>query len=329
MRGAVILAGGEGRRFRQAGGVGEKALFKVGGRAMIRRVIDAVSEAVDEWVVAVDTEERAERLRSEVDGKIVVDKGPRGPLTGVATGFRELLPTACLVVPCDQPFLNPRVLNKLLSVVEEGWGAAVPLWPSGLHEPLMAAYLRGPALALCDALMAYGRTRPDDLIRAGLSVSFLSVPSELRPLDPELLSFINVNRPSDVGARPKCELTTGFSVEIWQSLDALEVARAALEALRSLDASPLDKVNIPFWHGLCWRAIAEGGERDAWKRATEWFRCEGRLHASKGLRLLEARALMDASRCLGHVDPDRSARLKEEAVSIYRRLGVEDKGCAQ
>ncbi|MEM4700028.1 MAG: molybdenum cofactor guanylyltransferase [Candidatus Nezhaarchaeales archaeon] len=328
MRGAVILAGGEGRRFRQAGGVGEKALFKVGGKSMIRRVIDAVSGAVDEWVVTVDTEERAEKLKSEVDGRIVVDKGPRGPLTGVATGLKVLSPTACLVVPCDRPFLNLRVLNKLLSVVEEGWGAAVPLWPNGLHEPLMAAYLRGPALSLCDALMAYGRTRPDDLIRAGLSVSFLSIPSELKPLDPELLSFVNINRPSDVEMRPRCELAAGFSVEVWQDIDAAEVAKAALEALESLSASPLDEVNIPFWHGLCWRAIAERGERDAWRRAAEWFGYERRLHASRGLRLLEARALMDASRCLSHVDLERSVKLREEAISIYRRLGVEAKGGA-
>ncbi|MCX8204968.1 MAG: NTP transferase domain-containing protein [Candidatus Nezhaarchaeota archaeon] len=327
----MILAGGEGRRFKQAGGLGEKALFKVGGRAMIRRVIDAVSEAVDEWVVAVDSEARAEKLRSEVGGSIVVDRGPRGPLTGVATGLEELSATACLVVPCDQPFLSSSVLDKLLSVVEEGWGAAVPLWPSGLPEPLMAAYSRRPAVALCGALMAYDRARPDDLVRAGLSVSFLSVTSELRPLDPELLSFINVNRPMDVEARPACKLVVGFSVKVWQRLDPLEVARVAVEALGSSGATTLSRLNIPFWHGLHWKVKAEGGEGGsyAWREAAKWFRREARLYASRRLRLLEARALMDASRCLSHVDPERSAKLRGRAVSIYRQLGVEDKGCAQ
>lgn len=328
MRGAVILAGGEGRRFRQAGGVGEKALFKVGGRSMIRRVIEAVSEAVDEWVVAVDTEERAEKLRGEVDGRIVVDRGPRGPLTGVATGLRELSPAVCLVVPCDLPFLNPRVLDRLLSKVEEGWEAAVPLWPNGLHEPLMAAYSREPALALCDALLAYGRTRPDDLIRAGLSTLFLSVTAELRPLDPGLLSFVNVNRPSDVDAKPKGAGAVGFSVGVWQSVSTFEVVEAALEALRTLNEASLSKVNVLFWHGLFWRAAAEKGQ-GAWVEAAKWFGHESHLHASRRLRLLEARALMDASRCLDRADPERSAKLKERALFIYRQLGVEDKGCAK
>jgi molybdopterin-guanine dinucleotide biosynthesis protein A len=325
MRGAVVLAGGSGRRFKRAGGVGEKALFKVGGRPMLKRVVEAVSEVVDEVVVAVDSEERARRLSGEVDGRVVMDRrGVSGPLAGMEAGLRGLSSTACLVVPCDQPFLKPSVLDRLLRGVEEGWEGVMPLWPHGLHEPLMAAYLREPALALCSALLAYGRSRPDDLVRAGLNTLFLSV-AELKPLDPPLLSFINVNRPSDVEAGPKLEVDGGSSVELKWGFNALEAAKAAFSSLRSLDPAPLSSFSSSFWQGLAYCLVAERRGEEAWRLAARSFKREAEAYASKGLKLLEVRALVDVARCLRNVDLEGSKMALEDAVAIYRQLKVEDK----
>jgi len=293
---------------------------------MLKHVIEAVSEVVDEVVVAVDSEERARRLSGEVDGRVVVDRrGASGPLAGIEAGLRGLSSTACLVVPCDQPFLKPSVLDRLLRGVEEGWEGVMPLWPHGLHEPLMAAYLREPALALCSALLAYGRSRPDDVARAGLNMLLLSV-AELKPLDPSLLSFVNVNRPGDVEARPKLEAEGGSSVELKWGFNALEVAKAALSSLGSLDPAPLSSFGSAFWKGLAYRLVAERRGGEAWRLAARWFKLEAEAYASKGLKLFEVRALIDVARCLRHVDPEGSRRALEDAVTIYRQLKVEDKG---
>ncbi len=323
-RGAAVLAGGEGRRFKVAGGRGDKALFKIEGKPMVVRVLEAVKEVVDEVIVVVDSWERAQRFAPALsDVRIVVDEeGPRGPLTGIRTGLRKLRAESCLITPCDVPFIKGAALNELLRKLEEGVEGVVPLWPNGFHEPLIAAYKREPALRVGDLLGKLGRTRPDDLVRAGLEVEFLSV-REIRKVDPDLDTFVNINKPSDLESRRPLKLSGELdSVRLRHPMELQEVAKLVEEAVAQRRASVVDDGGVLFWSALLRRVLAKSSSELI--EAATWYRREAELYDSLGLRLLRARALIDAYRCLeeGGVKADH---LMKEALGVYRELGVDRK----
>jgi molybdopterin-guanine dinucleotide biosynthesis protein A len=99
-------------------------------------------------------------------------------------------------LPCDLPLLSPGLLTVLFENAE-GHDAAIPRWPDGRIEPMVAVYLRSPARdAAIEALDAGDRANTD-LIRRILDVSYVPV-DELRAVDPGLDSFVNVNTPADL-----------------------------------------------------------------------------------------------------------------------------------
>ncbi|RLF12518.1 MAG: hypothetical protein DRJ98_00015 [Thermoprotei archaeon] len=328
MRGAIILAGGAGRRFRSAGGAVDKALFMVEGKPMLVRVAESVKEVVDEVVVAVDSETKAKNYAELVDWiDVVVDEGgPRGPLRGIRTGLRKLTADSCLVVPCDSPFLKPLVLDKLLRKVEEGFEGVLPLWPNGKHEPLLAAYRREEALKLSEALARVDRSRTDDLIRAGLTTFFLSVPLEVKPLDPELKSFININRPSDLHAPPPWVEEEKESFAIKPQLSSSEVVRIVSKAVDAGLPTIADEAGNLFWSALTRVYVARLREdQKMLVEASNLFKKEGEEYLRRGLKLFYARALVDASACLRKVDDDKAEELLNEALKVYRELKVASK----
>lgn len=125
--------------------------------------------------------------------EVVVDRFPGcGPLGGLHAGLLEARTEVGLCVACDLPFLEPALLSLLLDRVR-GYDAAVPL-VGGRPEPLCAAYRREVAGVAEDLLRstssARGRAMQDLLER--LRVRSVSE-EELRAVDPELVSFWNVN----------------------------------------------------------------------------------------------------------------------------------------
>ncbi|PCN50616.1 hypothetical protein B6U99_03440 [Candidatus Geothermarchaeota archaeon ex4572_27] len=318
------MAGGAGRRFRMAGGRGDKALFEVEGKPMVARVVEAASQVASEVVVVVDTPMKAERYRAALGGARVVvdDEGPRGPLTGIRTGLKALSSSECLVVPCDVPFMKVGVLERLIDRLRRGVSGVVPLWPGGAHEPLIAAYRRDEALEISLLLGRLGRARPDDLLRAGLEVEFMPI-SEIRDVDPSLESFINVNRPGDLSRRPPRLVGEARAVRLRPPTPPLATAKLVEEAMARGWPSLADEAGVPFWSAMLRRGLST--KPLDLIEASRWHEAEADEYGRLGLKLLRARALIDAHRCLEEVGVHEE-RLFEEALRTYREVGIERKG---
>ena len=103
----IVLAGGKGTRL---GGV-DKASLEIGGVTTLRRVRDVLDELVSETVIVVN-----EDRPSGTAGAIVI-RDPE-PHAGVLPALRAALEVAsqplCILVACDMPFLNPRLLRRLV-----------------------------------------------------------------------------------------------------------------------------------------------------------------------------------------------------------------------
>ena len=195
MRGAIVLAGGPSRRMGRA-----KPLIKVAGVPLVVRVVQAAREAAAEVVVVTKTTQAGSLRPVLPDGVALrTDIGRiQSPLVGFAAGADALTSEYVAYLPCDLPLLSPVLLYALFTAAE-GHDAAIPKWPDGRIEPMVAVYLRSPARDAAKEALEAGDRANTDLIRRLLDVAYIPV-EELRAVDPGLDSFVNVNTPEDLKA---------------------------------------------------------------------------------------------------------------------------------
>jgi molybdopterin-guanine dinucleotide biosynthesis protein A len=185
----AILAGGASRRFGSP-----KALVKVGGRAVIERVRDAVRDAGleprlitgrPEWFTELD-------LPSRPDA--VPGAGPLGGIHAALSWALEEGQRGTLCVPCDTPFLAPRLLRAL--VAHAGDNTVIVPESGGRRgiEPLCAFYPVSCLPQIQDHL-ARGSYRLVDLLEA-LPVRRIPLHAVRRWGQPEHI-FLNLNTPED------------------------------------------------------------------------------------------------------------------------------------
>ncbi len=190
---AAILAGGRARRL----GGAQKALLEVDGRAILDRQLEVLA-ARTRRIAAVlaegdDGEPYARRgltvLRDPVDGA--------GPIAALAAALAWAGGEPLLVLACDMPFIDGGVID-LVVARSRGADLAVPR-ADGRVQPLLACY-GARCRALVDSSLARGDRRlaslPDAARATGLTVDEISG-TEIRTIDPELRSFVNINEPSD------------------------------------------------------------------------------------------------------------------------------------
>jgi molybdopterin-guanine dinucleotide biosynthesis protein A len=188
---SAILAGGRGRRMGM-----DKVLLPLGGTPLIERVWSRVAP-LSASVIVVGGEPRLDHRGVET----VADRYPRAEsLGGIATALSwasESLGAEVWVfcTACDMPFLEPRLIAHLADRVGGG-DVVVPRIAPG-YEPLCAFYRAGCLPAFEEAIRS-GNLRVRDVYR-GLRCREVGE-GELRRFDPELRSFLNINRPADLEA---------------------------------------------------------------------------------------------------------------------------------
>lgn len=181
----VVLAGGQSRRLGT-----NKAFVKVGGVPLIERVVRTLSQISDD--VRIVTNEPEEYRSLGVPA--VRDTWPgMGSLGGIYTGLEAARHPRAIVVGCDMPFLDLRLLRFMI-LLSADYDVVIPRL-DGLLEPLHAIYGKaclGPI---------------EDLLRAGdlrivhflgrVTVRYVER-AEVEIFDPQQLSLFNVNTPEDL-----------------------------------------------------------------------------------------------------------------------------------
>jgi len=192
MRSAVILAGGAGSRLGK-----EKSLVEFDGRPLIQWSVEKLATFVEDVVVVARGPEQARQLGDLIPDAVITCDGISGygPVAGLAAGMRQARNEYVLAVGCDLPFLKTDVINLLFELAQ-GWDAAVPLRENGMMEPLHSVYKRDALLSACQRAIECDERR----IRAPLSMLRVKCVSVvlLRNMDPELLTFFNLNTREDL-----------------------------------------------------------------------------------------------------------------------------------
>jgi len=181
----VILAGGQSRRMGA-----NKAFLEVGGRAIIERVIEKVSLVGQEIILVTDSPDEYAHL----DYSVVPDVYPgKGSLGGIYSGLTAASNRYALVVACDMPFLNVQLLHYMAALAPRH-DIVVPRTEQGT-EPLHALYSKA-CLAAIEPLLQRNNLRIIALYPQ-VRVRYVEQ-EEIEALDPQFLSFFNVNSPDDL-----------------------------------------------------------------------------------------------------------------------------------
>ena len=197
----VVNAGGQSRRMGR-----DKALLPVppAGQPLLGHVVARLAPLRPGALVVVSNNAELPALVTLPGApQFVADAYPdTGTLGGIATGLRHTADRA-LVVACDLPLVSASLCRFLWAIAQENadesgdrldrWDAVVPV-VGGYEEPLHALdHVR--CLPAIEARLAQGQRRvisfmPDVRTR-------YVTEDELRPIDPELRSFVNANTPEE------------------------------------------------------------------------------------------------------------------------------------
>lgn len=170
----------------------------LGERELVGHVFERISQVTQEIVVSVKNTEQASTMRRLLPSAWIVldsDKS-ESPLVGFLCGLRAITTPYVFAAPCDTPFIEPNVIRLLLRHAL-GNDGAIPFNEYKMAEPLCAIYRRESALkAARNSIESGSKSMTDMLARLAM---VMRVPADdIRKVDPELLTFRNINTEQDL-----------------------------------------------------------------------------------------------------------------------------------
>jgi molybdopterin-guanine dinucleotide biosynthesis protein A len=181
----IVLAGGEGKRLGA-----DKAFLKVDGQALIEGIVEKMAQIGDEVIIVTNSPQRYGHLEAKLVSDILPGKGALG---GVYSGLKAARSHHSLVVACDMPFLDLRLLRYMI-LLSPGQDVVIPR-VGGLTEPLHAIYSK-QCLQPIERVLASGGCRIISFFPE-VRVRYIEE-REISLFDPQYLSFFNINMPGDL-----------------------------------------------------------------------------------------------------------------------------------
>jgi len=190
---AIVLAGGLSNQFGH-----DKGLLQLAGKPLILHVLDKISTIVDEVLIVVGSARQAKAYAIlNLNAKIVIDKYEiQSPLVGAITGFENANGEYSLLLPCDTPFVSSRIASLLLEKCVNR-DAVIPRWPNGYIEPLQAAYRTKSAITAANTALENKKLDMRSMIANLGKVTYTSTLT-LKQVDPNLVTFFNINTPEKI-----------------------------------------------------------------------------------------------------------------------------------
>ena len=198
---AVILTGGKSSRMGRP-----KALLPFDDEPLIAHIVRRLGRVFAETVVVAAPEQELPLLPVV----LVRDQvAYRGPVSGIYHGLKAATKDVCFVTSCDAPFLSLALISHLLSQIPD-FDVVVPFWQERF-QPLHAIYRRSVAPLLYEQLER-GELRPIFLYDKVRTRKIHE--DEIRRLDPEGFSLLNINSPADYN----------IALQLWSKNNSISVS---------------------------------------------------------------------------------------------------------
>jgi molybdenum cofactor guanylyltransferase len=192
----IILTGGRSKRMGK-----DKALLPVPGHehsTFVEHLATLLATVGREVILVARDTTSAVDFASLTHVHVVTDQvADQGPLMGLYSGLSAMHPAAthALVVAVDMPFVQPALLTYLLTPPPTN-AILMPVVQSS-PQVLLAVYPR-IILPIIEECLRQGRHDLRGLLKVA-PVSYIEE-AQLRQVDPQLRSFVNVNTPEEFKA---------------------------------------------------------------------------------------------------------------------------------
>ena len=218
---AVVLTGGKSSRMGRP-----KALLPFDGEPLIVHIVRHLKRVFAETVVVAAPEQELPLLPVA----LVRDQvAYQGPVSGIYRGLKAATKEVCFVTSCDAPFLDLALISHLLSEISD-CDVVVPFWQERF-QPLHAVYRRSVATLLHEQLER-GELRPIFLYDKVRTRKVHE--DEIRTLDPEGMSFLNMNSPADYDS----------ALQLWRKKHSLSVSVELFGVARMLAKTQLVSLDL-------------------------------------------------------------------------------------
>ena len=185
---SIILAGGKNLRLGR-----NKAFEVIRGKTIIDRVFERL-EPISSQIVVVTSWEQFD-IQLNLNADIVADIYPEmGPLGGIYTGLTASTSDVNILAACDMPFLNTELIKHMVDLLAD-YDAVVPRLANKMIEPLHAVYSKN-CLSRIDARLSAKKLSIHAFLDE-MNVRYLEE-EESRRIDPEHISFFNINYQTDL-----------------------------------------------------------------------------------------------------------------------------------
>jgi len=183
----VILAGGLNTRFSGQ----NKALIEIGGKRILDHLLEVFGGLFDDILLVTNHP----LLYLDWNVEMVSDLfAVRSSLTGIHTGLFYARTPYVFFTACDTPFLKQAVVKAVVDRIAPQVDVVMPRTAAGM-EPLCAVYAKTCLKPVERSL----RQQKFKIQRVFKQHRIRSVSERvLRQIDPELMSFFNINRPEDL-----------------------------------------------------------------------------------------------------------------------------------
>jgi molybdopterin-guanine dinucleotide biosynthesis protein A len=182
----IVLAGGESKRM----GAADKAFLRIGDQTLVEAVVEKMARIGDEVIIVTNSPQAYGHLEARLVGDVYPGTGALG---GIYSGLRAACSDYGLVVACDMPFLDLRLLRYMI-LLAPGHDVVIPR-VGGLTEPLHAIYSK-ECLQPMERLLSAGRLKIIEFFPE-VRVRYVEE-HEVKLFDPQCLSFFNINTPADL-----------------------------------------------------------------------------------------------------------------------------------
>jgi len=179
---AIILAGGESSRI---GLDKNKSMLRLNGKYLIDIVRSKLKCVVGDNIIIVGPPEKYRSYKQVVPDLF----SQKGPLVGIYSGLKASPSQYNLIVGCDMPFLEVKLLQYMRKNINSN-DIVIPRYGNDYIEPLCAIYNKR-------CLETIERNLAEHIFSVRAIFSHLRVKfieeEEMRKFDPKFYSFFNVN----------------------------------------------------------------------------------------------------------------------------------------
>lgn len=202
----AVLIGGKSSRFGS-----DKGLFELSGKPLISYLLDILYKINYNIFLVANSISQMQDYMKKIDIKnltaFIIDEKDinsddtlQTPMIGLYSAFKELNRLnykKVIILTCDSPLIKKEVLEYLIEKCKN-FDCCIPQWESGFLEPLIAIYPIKKALKSIKRNFKNRLYKLTNILSTHWKINFISIEKEIKQIDSELSTFININELKDI-----------------------------------------------------------------------------------------------------------------------------------